>query len=76
MEFFCTTLENVNSQPAGTQLCTSVIIIYCLYGLLRMELPAQSVSLGLNMLRPNPFHENKSCLEITILHSLIPEEKR
>ena len=75
-QFFSTVVDKLVSKSAETQLCASVAVIYCSYELLRMELPSKSVALGLNMLRPSPHQENKSCLEITLLHSLIPEDKR
>ena len=77
VQFFGTTLENVKSaESAETQLCASVAIIYSSHGLLRIELLPKSAILGINMLRLCPHQESKSCSEITLLHSLIPEEMR
>ena len=69
-------LENLTSATPEIQLCSSVVVIYCTYGVLKLSLLPKAAALALGMARLRPNEQNKTCSEVGYLNSLIPEDMR
>ena len=78
-QHFISILESLQSTSHETQLCSAVAVMFCVsegVKYYQLKLPLKVIASALKMIRLMPCEHKRTCSEIAILDTLIPEESR
>ena len=78
-KYFTSILESLQSKPHETQLTSAVVVMLCVSEGMKhyqLKLSPKDIASALRMVRLMPHEHLKTCSDLCLLHTVIPEESR